>query len=348
MLCAFMCSYKPLPISGTGCGIATDHLARSGVIGNGARLRCGTPASLATVDTATVGGVVDEPMMTSALDSVTKRRALVVAAVGSPPSSSTITFNGTPPISFGTNSSALRSGMPSAAAGPVVLIVMPMVISLVSALANEAGSAKVNPSVAADRKAFFIYSSLRRFFLQIKIHSTIQPRISAIEPCSRWSRARSTAHEFGDDFFGHRRGFQLVGLVGMASDQHAGLERLDRQRLDLEHLMGDLEAGALETLDPAFDRDPVAMGGRDVEFRARVDHGNADQPIFLDDVLLGEAGRLEHDRGGIVEHREIARVIDDVGGVAIAPLDLGIAPVHEHAVRPISAPCAAMRRAAPL
>ena len=64
-----------------------------------------------------VGGVVDEPMMMSALDSVTKRRALVVAVVGSPPSSSTITFSGTPPISFGTNSSALRSGMPSAAAG---------------------------------------------------------------------------------------------------------------------------------------------------------------------------------------------------------------------------------------
>src|SRR5258708_30485421 len=107
MLCAFMCAYKPLPMSGTGCGIATDHLARSGVIGNGARLKCGTPASLATVDTATVGGVVDDPMMMSALDSVTKRRALVVALVGSPPSSSTITFSGTPALSLTTNSSEL-------------------------------------------------------------------------------------------------------------------------------------------------------------------------------------------------------------------------------------------------
>src|ERR1700739_5132782 len=67
-----------------------------------------------------------------------------------------------------------------------------------------------------------------------------------------------------------------------------------------------------------------------MEFRPRVDHGNADQPVFVNDVLLGEAGRLEHDRGRIVEHREIARVIDDVGGVAVAPLDLDIAPVHEH------------------
>src|SRR5205814_4284772 len=140
---------------GIGCGMVTDHLARSGVIGNGARPMWGMPASLATLDTAIVDGVVDEPMMISALDSVTKRRALVVALVGSPPSSSTITFSGTPAISFGTNSSALRSGMPSAAAGPVVVIVMPMMISLVSAVAGDPGSAKVNTSAAADRKAFF-------------------------------------------------------------------------------------------------------------------------------------------------------------------------------------------------
>src|SRR5262249_40535922 len=59
-------------------------------------------------------------------------------------------------------------------------------------------------------------------------------------------------------------------------------------------------------------------------------HGNADQAIFVHDVLLGEAGGLEHDRGRVVEHREIARVIDDVGGIAISPLDLDITPVHEH------------------
>src|SRR5476651_1685547 len=151
MLCAFMCAYKPLPMSGTGCGIATDHLARSGVIGNGANPKCGIPASLATVDTATVGGVVDDPMMMSALDSVTKRRALVVALVGSPPSSSTITLSGTPPISFTTNSSALRSGMPRAAEGPVVVTVMPMTISLVCAVAGNIGSASDAAMTAADR-----------------------------------------------------------------------------------------------------------------------------------------------------------------------------------------------------
>src|ERR1700719_4986077 len=146
-----MCWYSTLPMIGIGCGIVTDHLARSGVIGNGDRPIWGMPASLATLETAIVGGVIDEPMMMSALDSVTKRRALVVALVGSPPSSSTITFSGTPPISFGTNSSALRSGIPSAAPGPVVVSVMPMVISLVCAIAGKPGSARDAAIAAADR-----------------------------------------------------------------------------------------------------------------------------------------------------------------------------------------------------
>ena len=109
------------------------------------------PASLATLDTAMLGGVVDEPMMMSALDSVTKRRALVVAVVGSPPSSSTMTLSGTPPISLATNSSALRSGMPSAAAGPVVVTVMPMTISLLCARAGDPGSASAAAIATADR-----------------------------------------------------------------------------------------------------------------------------------------------------------------------------------------------------
>src|SRR5260370_2366493 len=151
MLCAFMCADNTFPMIGTGCGMSTDHFERSGVIGNGASPKCGMPASWATLDTAMLGGVVDEPMMMSALDSVTKRRALVVALVGSPPSSSTITLSGTPPISFGTNSSALRSGMPSAAAGPVVVMVIPMVISLVCAIAGNPGSATDAATTAADR-----------------------------------------------------------------------------------------------------------------------------------------------------------------------------------------------------
>src|ERR1700719_2238654 len=145
---------------GTGCGSTTDHLARSGVTGNGARLICGMPASLATLEIAIVGGVVDDPMMTSAFDSVTKRRALVVALVGSPPSSRTMILSGVPAISFGTNSSALRSGTPSAAAGPVVEIEMPMVISLVCAATGNAGSSSAAAAKAAGSNNFLMNSSL--------------------------------------------------------------------------------------------------------------------------------------------------------------------------------------------
>src|SRR6266704_4062230 len=143
---------------GIDCGKSTDHFMRASLIGNGARPKCGMLASFATVDTAIVVGVMQEPMIMSALDSVTNRRALVVAAVGSPPSSSTITLSGTPPISFGTKSSALRSGMPSAAAGPVVVTVMPITISLVCADAGMPGNASAAAMAAADNRLFFMRS----------------------------------------------------------------------------------------------------------------------------------------------------------------------------------------------
>src|SRR5690242_13044771 len=87
------------------------------------------------------GGVADEPTITSALDSVTKRRALVVALVGSPASSSTMVLIFTPPISVGTKSSAFFSGTPSAATGPVVLMVIPTVNSCAATGVISPGSA---------------------------------------------------------------------------------------------------------------------------------------------------------------------------------------------------------------
>src|SRR6266851_5677418 len=142
--------------------------------------------------------------------------------------------------------------------------------------------------------------------------------------------AESAPLEPGNDLFRYGCRFEPRRIVWMTADQHAGFERLDRQGFALEHLVDHLEARALETLDLALDRDPVAMGRGDVEFRPRIHHGNADQTIFLDDILLGEARRLEQDRGRVVEHLEIARVINDVGGVAVAPLDLHIPAVDEH------------------
>src|ERR1039458_8674738 len=84
----------------------------------------------------------------------------------------------------------------------------------------------------------------------------------------------------------HRCRLQPRGLVRVTSDQHAGLERLDRQRLALEHLVDHLEARPPEALDPAFDGDPVAVSRCDMKFRLRLHHRNADQAISLYDVLL--------------------------------------------------------------
>src|SRR3954469_23898115 len=107
--------------------------------------------------------------------------------------------------------------------------------------------------------------------------------------------------EFCDDLLRYGRRFQPAGIVRMAADQHAGLERLDRKTLAFEYVVDHVETRAAPGLDPALDPDPVAMGRGDMEFRPRVEHRNADQAILLDDVLLGEAGGLEHDRGRVVE-----------------------------------------------
>src|SRR5882762_11932654 len=98
----------------------------------------------------------------------------------------------------------------------------------------------------------------------------------------------SAPHESCNNLLRHWRRLQPAGVVRMAADQYAGLEGLDRQRLALEHLVRHLKTRALEAFDPAFDRDPVAMGRGDMEFSPRIHHGNADQAIFADDVLLGE------------------------------------------------------------
>src|SRR4051812_46546896 len=87
-------------------------------------------------------------------------------------------------------------------------------------------------------------------------------------------------HEFGNDLLRHGRGFQPRRIVRMAADQHARFERLDAQGLALEHLVSELKTGTVETLDPALDRDPVAVGGSDVKFRPRIHHGNPHQAVL--------------------------------------------------------------------
>jgi hypothetical protein len=66
--------------------------------------------------------------------------------------------------------------MPSAAAGPVVEIVMPMVISLVCACAGAPGSAMAAASAAAARVGLVVQSSLQLSFLGLnRFCGPIQP-----------------------------------------------------------------------------------------------------------------------------------------------------------------------------
>jgi len=135
MLCAFMCSYSTLPMIGTGCGMPTDHFKRSGVIGNGASPKCGMPASLATVETATVwrrGG--------RAHDDVGLRLGDEASCIGGarsmPPFVEHDHLDRHAANFFRHEIKRIALGMPSAAAGPVVVTVMPMTISLDCAIAR--------------------------------------------------------------------------------------------------------------------------------------------------------------------------------------------------------------------
>src|SRR6266436_9892902 len=113
-----------------------------------------------------------------------------------------------------------------------------------------------------------------------------RPYSASLDDAPRLSAPR----EPFDNLLRERRRFEPRRIARMPSDQDAGLERLDCQRLALEHLVGNFKTRTLEPLDPALDGDPVAVGRGDMEFRPCIHHGNADQAIFPDDVLFGKAG----------------------------------------------------------
>ena len=95
----------------------------------GAKVRCGVPVSAATAATALAVGVAAEPISMSTLSSVTKRRAFLVALVGSVASSRMITLSFWPATSLGHRAIEFLIGMPSAEVGPVSGRLTPMVTS---------------------------------------------------------------------------------------------------------------------------------------------------------------------------------------------------------------------------
>src|SRR3954470_24603206 len=133
-------------ISASFCGVLKIHLvfASAGftICADAASEIIGVPVSTATSRIASDAGVVDEPMMTSTLSSLTSFFALLTAFVVSDASSSTTQLIFSPPIDAGNRSIVFFCGMPSDAAGPVVEIATPMVTSA------SAGSAKTSAKAA--------------------------------------------------------------------------------------------------------------------------------------------------------------------------------------------------------
>ncbi len=107
----------------------------------------GVPVSAATSRIASELGVVDEPMITSTLSSVTSFLVLVTALVVSDASSSTTQLIFSPPMDVGSSSIVFFCGMPSEAAGPVADTVTPIVTSATAGTA----SARVTAADSADR-----------------------------------------------------------------------------------------------------------------------------------------------------------------------------------------------------
>ena len=126
---------------------------------------CGTLASAATAEIASVAGVTQEPKMASTLSSDTKRLALVVALVGSPASSSSTNLTGTPPMVSGCSGRVFLIGIPSAAAGPVNAIEMPILRSWAWAAAPAASAMTpaTKPLIIRNELTEFLHRLVRMF-----------------------------------------------------------------------------------------------------------------------------------------------------------------------------------------
>jgi hypothetical protein len=116
-----MWSNSAPPITATDCGSGKTQACWSGLGWNGASAICGVRACAATSATASEEGTADDPMITSALSLSISRRAFLAACDGSVASSRMTYLAASPPRVGGSNSRLCFSGMPSEAAGPVVL-----------------------------------------------------------------------------------------------------------------------------------------------------------------------------------------------------------------------------------
>ncbi len=121
------------------------------------------------------------------------------------------------------------------------------------------------------------------------------------------------------------------GSAGIGSDKNARLEAFDRQFAGLDQAMLDLDARFAERGDGGLDRHFVAEAVGHAEDGAGFHDRMADEFEGLEVIEFAHPDRgFHHFGGGRVEHREIARVKHDAGGVAVAPFDAEMPGVAEH------------------
>src|SRR6266852_2839076 len=100
-------------------------------------------------------------------------------------------------------------------------------------------------------------------------------------------------------------------------------------------MMAYVEARATEHRYRRLDRHVVAEPGRNQKAGVGADQRMAAEIVGLEVFVLGHAERaLDQRRGAGIEERHVARIVDDAGRVAVAPLDAHDARVDEHSWPP--------------
>src|SRR5262249_54801809 len=111
------------------------------------------------------------------------------------------------------------------------------------------------------------------------------------------------------------------------------LEALDREFIPPHQAVMDLEAAAAPLRNRRQDDHVVAEFRRNPKTRAHVDHRKPGDLEGLQQLRLAIAECLEHPDRADIEVLEVAREIDDAGGVAVTPFDADLAADGEHGFR---------------
>ena len=152
----------------------------------------------------------------------------------------------------------------------------------------------------------------------------------AVRPAPAYGRSKAarTSSGMGADF-------RRLGSAGSRTVHSRVSKPSSASVLALRHLVLHEEAGAAELRDLRLDLQVLAVLRRNLEDSPRLQQGQAGAVVFLQHPDLRHARRLleQQDRGG-VEPLEIARIEDDAGGVAVAPLHADQPGVGQHAGSP--------------